>query len=153
GFFAAAGLGAPGKIVVVEKTAIPKIAAIFAATDLDTLKAWEAFNIADNASVYLSKAFTDAAFEFRAHALTGATEQRPRWKRGVHPVAGGDILFGLRSEIYGCLVWAVGDLYVAKHFPPAVRAKANAQMENLRAALRARIERLTWMSPATKAKA
>jgi len=153
GFFKAADLGAPAKIVVVEKTAIPKLAAIFAAADLNTLKAWEAFNVADNASVYLSKAFADASFEFRSHALTGATEQRPRWKRAVHTVAGGDILFGLRSEQYGCLVWATGDLYVAKHFPPAVRAKANAQMENLRAALRARIERLTWMSPATKAKA
>jgi putative endopeptidase len=153
GFFAAAGMGAPAKIVVVEKTAIPKLAAIFASADLDTLKAWEAFDIADNAAVYLPKAFTDASFEFHSHALTGATEQRPRWKRAVHTVAGGDILFGLRSEIYGCLVWATGDLYVAKHFPPAVRAKANAQMENLRDALRARIERLTWMSPKTKAKA
>src|SRR3569832_689080 len=153
GFFKAADLGAPGKIVVAEKTAIPKIAAIFAAADLDTLKAWEAFNIADNASVYLSKAFTDASFEFRAHQLTGATGRRPRGGRAGRAVSGGDILFGLRSEIYGCLVWATGDLYVAKHFPPAVRAKANAQMENLRAALRARIERLTWMGPKTKAKA
>ncbi|MEI9996873.1 MAG: M13-type metalloendopeptidase [Rhizomicrobium sp.] len=153
GFFASAGLGAPDKIVVVEKTAIPKIAALFAAADLDTLKAWMAFNIADNAANYLSKPFTDASFEFHAHALTGATEQRPRWKRGVHTVAGGDILFGLRSEIYGCLVWATGDLYVARHFPPAVKAKAQVQMANLKEALRARIARLDWMSPATKAKA
>jgi len=152
-FFKAADLGAPGKIVVVEKTAIPKLAAIYAAADLDTLKAWMAFNVADNAAVYLPKAFTDASFEFRSHALTGATEQRPRWKRAVHTVSGGDILFGQRSEIYGALIWATGDLYAAKHFPAAVRAKANAQMETLRDALRSRIEKLTWMSPQTKAKA
>ena len=150
GFFKANDLGTPDNLVVVEKTAIPKLAAIFAATDIETLKAWAAFNIADNASVYLSKPFTDAAFEFRGHTLSGQAEQKPRWKRGVHTVAGGDILFGQRSEIYGALLWAVGDLYVAKHFPPAVKAKAQAQMANLKEALRARIARLDWMSPKTK---
>jgi putative endopeptidase len=150
GFFRANDLGAPDHIVVVEKTAIPRLAAIFAATDLDTLKAWQAFNIADNASVYLSKAFTDASFEFHGRALSGQAEQRPRWKRAVHTVGGGDILFGQRSENFGCLIWATGDLYVTKHFPPATKAKAEAQMANLKEALRARIARLGWMSPATK---
>lgn len=152
-FFAANDLGAPDHVVVVEKTAIPKLAAIFATTDIDTLKAWAAFNIADNAAVYLSKPFTDASFEFHGRALSGQAEQKPRWKRGVHAVAGGDILFGQRSEIYGALLWAVGDLYVAKHFPPSVKAQAEAQMATLKDALRARIARLDWMSPATKAKA
>ncbi|HJW41960.1 MAG TPA: M13-type metalloendopeptidase [Rhizomicrobium sp.] len=153
GFLKANDLGAPAKLIVVEKSALPKLAAIFAAADIDTLKAWAAFNVADNAAVYLSKPFADASFEFHGRALSGQAEQRPRWKRAVHTVAGGDILFGQRSEIFGCLIWAVGDLYVAKHFPPATRAKAQAQMENLKEALRARIARLDWMSDATKAKA
>ncbi|HEY4940586.1 MAG TPA: M13-type metalloendopeptidase [Rhizomicrobium sp.] len=153
GFLKANDLGTPANLVIVEKTAIPKLAAIFAATDLDTLKAWAAFAIADNAAVYLSKPFTDASFEFHGRALSGQAEQKPRWKRGVHTVAGGDILFGQRSEIFGALIWAVGDLYVAKHFPPTVKAKAEAQMANLKEALRARIARLDWMSPATKQKA
>jgi len=153
GFFKEADLGAPDHIIVGEKSAIPKLAAIFAATDLDTLKAWAAFAIADNAAVYLSKDFTDASFEFHGNALSGQAEQRARWKRAVHTVAGGDILFGLRSESYGALIWAVGDLYVAKHFPPAAKVKAEALMANLKEALRARIARVTWMSPATKAKA
>lgn len=152
-FFKAADLGAPAKIIVGEKSAFPRIAAIFAGADADTLRAWQAFNIADNAYVYLSKAFTDAAFEFRGKTLSGQAEQKPRWKRAVHTVSGGDILFGLRSEIYGTLVWAVGDLYVAKHFPPATKAKAEALMANLKEALRIRIEKLDWMGPETKAKA
>ena len=153
GFLKANDLGTPTNLVVVEKTALPKLAAIFAAADLDTLKAWQAFSIADNAAPNLSKAFTDASFEFHGKAISGQAEQKPRWKRGVHTVAGGDILFGQRSEIFGCLIWAVGDLYVAKHFPPATKAKAEAQMANLKEALRARIARLDWMSPATKLKA
>ncbi len=150
GFLKASDLGTPDRLVVVEKTALPRLAAIFAATDIATLKAWAAFNIGDNAAIYLSKPFADASFEFYGRTLSGQAEQKPRWKRAVHAVGGGDILFGLRSESYGCLIWAVGDLYVAKHFPPATKAKAAAQMENLRAALRARILRLAWMSAKTK---
>jgi putative endopeptidase len=150
GFLKANDLGTPAKLIVVEKTALPKLAAIFAAADIDTLKAWAAFGIGDNAAPYLSKAFTDASFEFHGRALSGQAEQRPRWKRAVHTVGGGDILFGQRSEIYGCMLWAVGDLYVARHFPPSTKAKAQAQMRNLKDALRARIARLTWMSPQTK---
>jgi putative endopeptidase len=153
GFLKANDLGSPEHLVVVENTALPKLAAIFAATDLDTLKAWQAFNIADNAAVYLSKPFADASFEFRGRVLSGQAEQKPRWKRAVHTVAGGDILFGQRSEIYGAMIWAVGDLYVAKHFPPATKAKVEAQMANLKEALRARIARLDWMSAGTKSKA
>jgi putative endopeptidase len=55
GFLAEAGLGAPAKVVVVEKTAFPKIAAIFAETPVDVLQAWLAFSVADNAAPYLSK--------------------------------------------------------------------------------------------------
>ena len=77
------------------------LAAIFPATDIDTLKAWQAFQIADNAAVYLSKPFTDASFEFHGRALSGQTEQKPRWKRAVHTVGGGDILFAQRSEHQG----------------------------------------------------
>ncbi len=150
GFFAANDLGAPTKLIVVEKTALPKLAALFAAADIDTLKAWAAFAIADNAAVYLSKPFADASFEFHGRALSGQAEQRPRWKRAVHTVAGGDILFGQRSESFGCLIWATGDLYTARHFPAATRAKAEAQMQNLKAALQARIARLDWMSATTK---
>ncbi len=150
GFLKANDLGTPSNVVVVEKTAIPKLAAIFAGTDLDTLKAWQAFQIADNAAVYLSKPFTDASFEFHGRAVSGQAEQKPRWKRAVHTVGGGDILSGARSEQFGSLIWATGDLYVAKYFPPEVKAKAQAQMANLKDALRARIARLAWMSPATK---
>ncbi|MBV9904751.1 MAG: peptidase M13, partial [Alphaproteobacteria bacterium] len=38
-FLAAADFGLPGKVIVGEKSAFPRIAAIFAATDLDTLRA------------------------------------------------------------------------------------------------------------------
>ena len=140
GYFTAAGLGAEQNIIVGEKSAFPKIAALYKATPIETLQAWEAFHIADQASPYLSKAFADANFEFRARTLSGQPEQRARWKRGV----------GLTG---GTLGEAIGKLYVEAYFPAESKAQMEELVGNLLVAMKARINNLTWMSPETKAKA
>ena len=45
------------RLVVTTNTALPKFAKIYAETPLDTLKAWQAFHVADAAAPYLSKRF------------------------------------------------------------------------------------------------
>ena len=40
-------------------------------TPLETLQAWQAFNVVDQAAPYLSKRFVDAHFEFRGKELAG----------------------------------------------------------------------------------
>ncbi|THD61880.1 M13-type metalloendopeptidase [Phenylobacterium sp.] len=152
-FLAAADLGSPAKVVVVEKTAFPKIAAIYGAAPVDVLQAWLAFNVADNAAPYLSKPFDDAFFAFRKKTLTGQDEEEVRWKRGVHAVSGGDFAAGDRSDRFGTLGWAVGQLYTARYFPPAAKAKVQALVADLKTAYAARIGKLDWMSPATKTEA
>jgi putative endopeptidase len=49
--------------------------------------------------------------------------------------------------------WAVGQLYTARYFTPEAKAKIEALVDNLKAAYRARLEKLDWMSPATKTEA
>lgn len=139
-FFEGAGLGKVERVIVAEKTAFPKIAAIFAKTPLETLKAYQAYTLADQAAPYLSKAFDDARYEFRDKTLSGQLEQRPRWKRGV----------GLVDNQIG---EALGKLYVATYFPPESKAKMVSLVGEIKTALKARIENLTWMGPETKAKA
>ena len=150
GFLNAAGLGAADRVIVAENTAFPKLAAIFAATDLNTLKAWVAYHTADNASPYLSKAFADAWFDLHAKKLGGQKEQKVRWKRGVQAVAGGDFLTGERIYYFGNMGWGVGELYTAKYFPPSAKAKIEDLVQNLKAAYRVRIQKLDWMGAATK---
>ena len=140
GFLDGADLGDTQRVVVAENTAVPEIARIFAATPVETLQAWEAFNVADSAAPFLSRDFVDARFEFRGKTLSGQQEQRPRWKRGV-------------SALNGEMGEAVGRLYVAAYFPAASKAKMEAMVGNIRAALAARIQHVTWMSDATKARA
>jgi putative endopeptidase len=152
-FLKQAQLGDRTRVIVAEKSAFPKLAAIYAKTPVETLKAWQAMRIADNAAYYLSKPFADAYFELRGRTLSGQQEQSARWKRGVHAVSGGDYGVGERIDTFGNLGWAVGQLYTAKYFPPEAKAKIEELVANLKAAYHARIEKLDWMSAATRAEA
>ncbi len=146
-------LGDLKRIIVSEKTAFPKIAALYAKTPIGTLKAWQALQIADNAASYLSQPFADAYFEMHNKTLSGQQALAVRWKRGVQAVSGGDYLVGGRANAFGNLGWAVGQLYTAKYFPPQSKAKIEELVVNLKAAYHARIEKLDWMSAPTKAEA
>ena len=136
---AAAGIVGQTKLIVGEKSAIQKIAAIYAETPLDTLKAWECVQIADSASPYLSKRFVESQFILRK-VLTGVSEQKPRWKRGV-------------ELIDGSLGEALGHEYVAYYFPPESKSKVTELVANLKAAMAARIKGAQWMADSTKAEA
>ena len=128
------------RVIVTTNTAFPKVAKIYADTPLDTLKAWQAFKVADGAAPMLSKRFADASFEFRNKTLSGQPEQKPRWKRAV-------------AQVNDQLGEAVGRVYVARYFPPESKAKMVDLVGNLRGALKVRLDNLTWMSSETKAQA
>ncbi|MDB5499087.1 MAG: peptidase family protein [Phenylobacterium sp.] len=139
-YLAANELPGVQRVVVTTNTAFPKFAKIYADTPLDTLKAWQAFHVADSAAPYLSKPFVDAHFEFRNKELAGQPEQQPRWKRGV----------AFTNTAIG---ESVGRVYVARYFPPEAKAKMDALVGDIHTALQARIEKLNWMGDETKAKA
>ncbi len=104
---------------------------------------WQAYlraHAIDNAAPYLSKAFATESFEFYKKTLSGQKEQEARWKR----------VLGATNRSMGM---ALGELYVAKAFPPAAKQRAQELVTNVVAALKTRIEHLDWMSDATKTKA
>jgi putative endopeptidase len=138
-YFAGAKIPAQKRIIVREKTAIKAIADIYAKTPLQTLKDWEAFHTAFQASPYLNKAMVDSRFDF-VKTLSGVDQQLPRWKRAI------TLVDNSMGEL-------VGQDYVAKYFPPSSKAKMVELIGNLKAAMAARIQGNNWMSPATKAAA
>jgi putative endopeptidase len=139
-FFKAAGIDHAGRAVLRQNSAFPKLAAIFAGADLDTLKAWQAFSTTDQAAPLLSKAFADAEFEFRSKFLSGQPEQRERWKRGV-------------AFAEGAMGEAIGRDYVQLYFPADSKAKMDALVANVKQAMGARLDTLAWMSPETRKEA
>ena len=139
-FLDSAHLAKADRVIVAENTAFPKIAAIYAKTPLDVLKAWSAFQLADQAAPYLSQDFDAAHFEFHGKALSGTPAQQPRWKRAV-------------ATIDNNIGEALGKLYVDAYFPADSKAKMEALVGDIHTAMKGRIEKLDWMSPPTKAKA
>ena len=135
-WFAGAEIPAQKRIIVNENTAIRDIAALYGKTPLDTLKLWQEFHVADNAANYLSDDWVDSRFEF-SKALSGVTEMRPRWKRGLRLVD-------------GSLGELVGEEYAKQYFPPSAKAKMESLVANLKLAMGDRIRGNSWMAPATK---
>lgn len=152
-FLATAQMPMLRRVVVAEKSAFPELAKIYGKTPVDTLRAWHAFHIADNAAPYLSRDFTESYFEMRNKSLSGQQQERPRWKRAVTAVSGGDSLGGDRFGTFGTMGFGVGQIYTAKYFPPSAKAKIESLTANLKAAYRTRIQNLDWMSEKTKREA
>jgi putative endopeptidase len=123
-------------MIVGDKTAIKALAELYARTPLDTLKLWQRFKVADQASNYLSKRFVDSRFEY-TKTLSGAKELRPRWRRGI-------------GEVDGRLGELLGKTYVERYFPAESKTKMVELVGNLKKAAAERIQGNSWMSDATK---
>jgi predicted metalloendopeptidase len=139
-YFESAGLAERSRFVVWQPGAVAGLAALVRDVPLATWKEYLAFHAVEDASTYLPKAFVDEQFDFYGRVLSGTPQQSERWKRAVEAT----------DEALG---EAVGKLYVAKYFPPSEKARAEAMVRNEIAAFARRIDRLDWMSPATKEKA
>jgi len=130
------------KLNISTPDAIAPIAGIVSETPLETFKAYLTYHAVSNHAGFLSEDIDNANFEFFGKVLRGQQEQRDLWKRGVGVVGGRQ---GLGE--------ALGKIYVDRHFPSEAKAQMEDLVENLRAALRQRIEGLEWMGEETKEEA
>jgi putative endopeptidase len=139
-YFEAAGLSSQPLLIVWHPSAVKGISALAASQPLEAWKDLLTFHALDRASPLLPRAFAEEWFRFYGTALKGAKQQRERWKRAV-------------SATSDALGDAVGRMYVRKYFPPEAKAAAQAMVRDIVAAFGRRIEKLDWMSPATRARA
>lgn len=139
-WFSGAGVSPDGRLLIAEKSAFRGLAALYRSTPVDTLQAWQAFHLIDDAAPYLSTAFVDAHFAFRGQALSGMVENRARSGRGL----------ALVDETLG---EALGKEYVRRHFPASSKREVEQLVRNLLAAMRLRIGNAAWMDEATRAEA
>ncbi|MFS3136688.1 M13 family metallopeptidase [Gluconacetobacter sacchari] len=129
-----------GTLVVGEPDAVIGEAHIASETDLDTLRAWLAFHLVDNAAHELPRAYVQASFDFNDKTLSGQPQLPERWKRAV-------------SATSGAMGMALGQTYVARYFPPAYRQMMESLTTELKAAFRVRLQHNDWMGPQTRAAA
>ncbi len=134
------GVPAIKDISVSQPEPIHEVENILKEASLDDLKAYLTFKVIDDACNTLSDRFCDASFQFYGHAMQGAEQNKPRWKRAVNVVG-------------SALGMAVGRMYVEKYFPESSKQRMLELVKNLQTALGERIDQQQWMSKETKQKA
>ncbi len=136
------GVPAQDFFIVAQIDAVRALAKLFRGTRIETWRAYLTFHYLNNAAELLPRAFDDAAFDFNGRTVTGQLQQRDRWRRAVTAMSG--------SPFNAPMGEAVGQLYVRKSFSPQAKAAVGQLLENLRAAYKVRIAKLSWMSEETK---
>jgi putative endopeptidase len=139
-FLKTSGLESQSKLIVTQPSALVAAAKLMTDVPFPVWKDYLSLRVIKDGAPFLSKAFVDENFAFEGKALSGTPQIKARWKRGV------DIVNASLGE-------AVGQIYVARYFPPAAKAKADELVHNLIKAMDARLGNLAWMDPATKVKA
>ncbi len=139
-YLSTAGLGAQKQVIATQVSALAGAAKLLASEPISVWKDYLAFHTISGAASVLPKAFVDESFAFNGQTLSGTPQLKDRWKRGV------DLINGSMGE-------AVGQIYVARYFPPAAKAKADVLVKNLIRAMDARLSSIAWMDPATRTKA
>jgi putative endopeptidase len=107
---------------------------------LDDLKTYLHWSVLRAAAPYLNAAAEKEHFKLYGTILGGTPEQEPRWQRAGRTID---------SEIGE----ALGKLFVEKYFPPDAKKRMNELVDNLRAVFKSRLEKVDWMTDATRQKA
>lgn len=107
---------------------------------VDDWKTYLRWHLAHTYAAAAGGAFDDENFRFYGTILNGTPVQRPRWKRMLD-----------QEETY--LGDALGQLYVARYFSPRTKERYDRLTDEIFAAFAERIQKLDWMSAATKEKA
>ena len=131
------GISGLKDVIVGQPEAIHEVEKILAEETPEALQNVYLWHAIDMAAGYVDDESRNLSFAFWGTALSGKTQDRPRWKRAV-------------SSVEGCLGEALGQLYVAKYFPPAAKERMEKLVANLQQALGERIDAQDWMSEETK---
>ncbi|MFW2513755.1 M13 family metallopeptidase [Demequina sp. SO4-13] len=127
-------------LVAGEPSFFEAFARLWEETDVAAWQSYLRWRVVNSRAPYLTEDLSKANFEFYGTVLSGATQQRERWKRGV----------GFVEAVVGELV---GKEYVKEHFPPTHKEHMDRLVANLIEAYRVSITELEWMTPATKQRA
>lgn len=133
------GFPAIKELSVNQPEPIHEVEKILTKTPLEDLKAYAEFKVINDAANALDDNFRAEAFKF-SRVISGALQDRPRWKRAVSVV----------NDVMGM---AVGKMFVEKYFPESSKIRMLELVKNLQIAFTERIKTTKWMEPATKKQA
>jgi putative endopeptidase len=124
-------------INVAQPEILKKFNEMLASVPLDDWKLWLRWRVLKVSAPYLSKPIFDEEFHFSRVILAGVQEQLPRAQTCVQVIDRdmGD---------------ALGEVYVARYFPPEARQRMSTMVANLRAAMREELQHADWLEAQTR---
>jgi putative endopeptidase len=132
-------IGSPqiAKINVAQPEFLKAMDGLLSSVPMEDWKTYYRWQLIHRSARLLSDPFVKENFDFEGRVLQGTTEMRVRWRRCSAAVDDG-------------LPEALGQMYVAKYFPPAAKARVLEIVHNLLGALHEDLKGLEWMSPETR---
>lgn len=138
-YFAKQGINDIDTVIIGQPKSLEAVNDILGTYSDKAIRDYLTAGYLQSAASYLSDDFVDAEFAL-AQVMSGVQQQSPRWKRAL------SVPNGMMGE-------ALGELYVARYFPPEAKEHMLTLVKNLQTALGQHIQNLTWMSDETKARA
>lgn len=140
-YLATAGVDAPDKVILLTPSSVKSMVDLI---NNEPIEAWQDYmrylTVAGSAN-YLPKAARDEIFEFLGKELRGMQEPGPRWIDAILDLGGtGKPLSDPLSK-----------RYVERYVSADAQTKAKAMSDNLLAAFDARLAKVEWMAPETRA--
>lgn len=139
GLFSLTGMTQNDQIIVSDVGQLTATAALFDQAHFDTLKAFLRMNLLGSYGAYLNKEFKEASEAFSAtyYGVSGSL---------------GDAEYASKI-VQSIMSDYLSEAYVSRYFSAKAKADVNTMVTEIIAVYKQRIQALTWMSDATKAKA
>lgn len=127
-------------IIVHQPEFIKKFNYIVNTKPLSEIKYYIKWHLINKSSSFLTKNILDIKFSFYNKNLFGQKEMKPLWQRAV-------------KDVNSNIGFALGKIFVNKHFPESSKKAALELVQNLKKAFAKRLENIDWMGEETKKKA
>lgn len=136
-FFEGMRISEPGRLIVTDPKYIQYLDAYLPTLSDETLKHYMVFMTIHRAAPFVHSALENMHFNLFTKTLEGTEVMRPRRERLV-------------KVVNNFLGEALGQLFVARHFPANAKDTALEMVGDIIEAFKSRIKSLRWMSDSTK---
>jgi len=138
--FGQMGIPTVNSVIIGQPEFFKELNQMMNSVALEDWKAYLRWHLIRQTAFALPNAFVKESFNFYSGVLGGAKEMQSRWKR-------------VSRVTDASLGEALGQLYVAKVFPPEAKQRLLGMIKNIQAAFREHLQKADWMSEVTKKQA
>ncbi len=136
-FLKEAGVPPVKQVIVMQPEFLKKSVAMLGSLSIDEWKTYLTWQLMEYAGAHLSMPIARTTFNFYGKTLAGQKQMRAPWRRAL----------SVTNSVVG---FALGKIYIERHFGSEARKKMGILVDDLFAAYEKRMAELDWMSPKTK---